>query len=153
MDKNKLTPKQEKFCQAIVRGNNISEAYRQVYDAENMKPNTINRKAFDLQKNGKIRARVEELKKKIEDKIAYTKEQHIKRLETIGKAAFNAKQYNAALKAEELKGKVSGFYIDRIAQTDSAGNDINTPIVSNADLLEIMKRRQDDRARASKSSD
>ena len=41
----------------------------------------------------------------------------------------------------------------KYAQTDSAGNDINTPIVSNADLLEIMKRRQDDRARASKSSD
>lgn len=41
----------------------------------------------------------------------------------------------------------------KYAQTDSAGNDINAPIVSNADLLEIMKRRQHDRERATKSAD
>lgn len=41
----------------------------------------------------------------------------------------------------------------KYAQTDSAGNDINAPIVSNADLLEIMKRRQNDRERATKSAD
>lgn len=37
-----LTPKQETFCLAYIETGNASEAYRQAYDAENMKPDTVN---------------------------------------------------------------------------------------------------------------
>ena len=57
----KLTPKQESFCLAYIETGNASEAYRQAYDAKNMKPETINRKAKVELDKGKIRARVEEL--------------------------------------------------------------------------------------------
>ena len=58
---NKLTPKQEKFCYKYIETGNASEAYRQSYDAENMKPATINRKAKGLLDNGKIGARLRTL--------------------------------------------------------------------------------------------
>jgi len=56
-----LTPKQERFAQKYVELGNASEAYRQAYDASDMKPETINRKAKELLDNGKITARVDHL--------------------------------------------------------------------------------------------
>ena len=61
-----LTPKQERFCQEYVKTGNKSEAYRLAYDAKNMKPETINEKSVRISKEGKIRARIEELQKEIE---------------------------------------------------------------------------------------
>jgi len=53
-----LTPKQEKFCQKYIEIGCKSEAYRQAYKAEKMKPATVNRAAHDLFKNPKITTRV-----------------------------------------------------------------------------------------------
>lgn len=58
-----LTPKQEKFCREFIKCGNASEAYRKAYNAENMKPESINRKASELLDNVKITARVQELDK------------------------------------------------------------------------------------------
>ena len=61
MSHDKLTPKQEKFCQAYIETGNATEAYRQAYNAENAKDSTINRKAAEMFENGKITARLKEL--------------------------------------------------------------------------------------------
>ena len=66
--KAKLTPKQEAFCRAYVETGNASEAYRRSYNAENMNPATVNRKAkFEFDK-GKIGARIEELQERAQRK-------------------------------------------------------------------------------------
>jgi len=57
----KPTPKQEKFCQVFIETGNASEAYRQAYNAENMKDSTISVKASELLGNGKITVRLDEL--------------------------------------------------------------------------------------------
>lgn len=57
-----LTQKQENFCLAVASGKSASDAYRDAYDAENCSPTTINRKAKELMDNGKIAARLEELR-------------------------------------------------------------------------------------------
>jgi len=41
----KLTYKQEKFCKGVAKGLTYSDAYRQAYSCENMKPSTIHRNA------------------------------------------------------------------------------------------------------------
>jgi len=61
----KLTIKQENFCNEYIKTGNKSEAYRFAYNAENMKPETINRKAVELFEHGNIRAMVEQLQKKV----------------------------------------------------------------------------------------
>lgn len=58
-----LTPKQEKFCQSYVLLGDKSAAYREAYDVSGMKPETVNRAAFELYENPKITARIEELQK------------------------------------------------------------------------------------------
>lgn len=68
----KLTPKQEKFCLEYTQSGNASDAYRRVYDASKMKDSTIGRKAKELLDNGKISARVEELRAKFEKKAEWS---------------------------------------------------------------------------------
>ena len=60
-----LTPKQEAFCHAYVETGNASEAYRRSYDAEDMKPATVNPKAKELIDNDKITARLGGLQEQI----------------------------------------------------------------------------------------
>lgn len=73
----KLTAKQEKFIQNIVSGMSHREAYKNVYNATNMKDETIDRKANELMKNGKITARYQELIKEFKDKALYTREEAV----------------------------------------------------------------------------
>ena len=56
-----LTPKQEKFCQLYIELGNASEAYRQSYDCQDMKPESINRLAKKELDKIKIRSRVDVL--------------------------------------------------------------------------------------------
>lgn len=74
-----LTPKQEKFCQEYIKTGNKSEAYRLSYSTGRMKSETINRKAVELFENGNISARVDKLKKKLEEQNLYTLKESVKR--------------------------------------------------------------------------
>lgn len=59
----KLTLKQERFAQAYVEnGGNATDAYRTVYDCEDMKPESINVAACELTKHPKISIRLNQLR-------------------------------------------------------------------------------------------
>lgn len=60
---NELTKKQESFAQEYVKCGNATEAYKKVYNASNMKAETIHVKASELLKNGKVSVRVGNLQK------------------------------------------------------------------------------------------
>lgn len=62
-----LTPKQENYVQNLVKGMSQRDAYKNSYDAKNMKDTTIDNKASELFKKGEIRARYDELVKRLED--------------------------------------------------------------------------------------
>lgn len=75
-----LTPKQEAFALAYVQLGNASEAYRQVYNAQNMKPASVNRKAKELLDHGKISARVAEVMAAAVSSVVLTRQQALERL-------------------------------------------------------------------------
>lgn len=79
----KLTPKQELFCQTYVKTGNASEAYRTAYNASRMKDTTINEKSSRLLKEYKISTRVSFLRNKVEQKHDLTKDKIINRLKEI----------------------------------------------------------------------
>lgn len=60
MAKN-LTGKQENFCQAYLKLGDMSAAFRQAYNAGNMKSTSVNRKAFTVFNEPKISARIVQL--------------------------------------------------------------------------------------------
>ena len=57
-------------------------------------------------------------------KLGYTNVESFDTLTQLQQAAINSGNVNAAIKAEELKGKLAGLYVDKVAQTNSDGEDI-----------------------------
>lgn len=116
-----LTAKQEKFCRGVAKGLNYSDAYREAYNAGKMKPESVNRLATELMKNIKIASRVEELKQKAAEGIKYTVEDSFRKLSEIQALALARKRkfgiadpdLTNAIKAEELKGKLKGLYVEK----------------------------------------
>lgn len=136
-----LTVKQENFCQGVAKGLTYSDAYRQAYNASKMKMETINRKAVELMSNGKVAARVEELKRRALQRYDLTVDDIVEELEDARKIARKLGQSSAMVSASMGKAKLFGMIVDKLAHTDSEGNDLDVPIVSSAELLAIMERR------------
>lgn len=120
-----LTPKQEAFALAYVETGNASEAYRRAYNAEKMKPETVNKRASELMANGEVAGRLGELRKPAADACAVTLEGHLRRLaELCGKAEEEGK-YSAAVAAEIARGKAAGLYVERTELTGKDGAPID----------------------------
>jgi phage terminase small subunit len=112
-----LTAKQEQFCVAYIETGNASEAYRRAYDAEKMKPETVNRNAKALMDNNKIATRLSEIRKPAVDAAQITLESHLQRLHDLSIKAEQAGQLNAAISAEVARGKAAGIHIEKSEQT------------------------------------
>lgn len=108
-----LTEKQERFCIEYIRTGNASEAYRQAYDSSNMSPESINRKAKELMDNGKISARLEELRAPVREKAQITLESHLADLKRLRDRAEEEGKFAAAITAEVNRGKASGLYVEK----------------------------------------
>jgi len=118
----KLTSKQENFCHAFIELGNASDAYRAAYDAEEMLPNTVNRKAHDLINNGKIAARIEELRAPVVERVRITLESHLDELERLKEIALQKDNINAALTAEMGRAKAAGLYVTKVeSKTELTG--------------------------------
>lgn len=72
---DKLTPKQELFVQGIISGLSQRQAYRKAYKAEKMSDETVDSKASELLKNGKVTVRYRELLKQFSNISLWSREQ------------------------------------------------------------------------------
>lgn len=136
-----LTIKQEKFIQNIVQGMSQREAYKSSYNAKNMKDDTIDNKACNLFKQDKIRARYEELLKRIEDKAIMTAEERQIWLSKVVKGDIKItreyddeiKEYEPymsdRLKAMDILNKMSGEYTQKIELENEKPFEVNIKVV------------------------
>lgn len=108
-----LTPKQEIFCQNIAKGMNQADAYRNAFDLDAAKPESVYAMASRLLKNVKVKSRLDELRGGIVKELNYTAKESFDNLQKIQKMALESKRLSEALKAEELKGKLCGLYVER----------------------------------------
>ena len=60
-----LTFKQEIFCQAVFQGKNYSDAYREAYNTDNMKAESIHQLASRLGAKVKVRSRISGLQRRL----------------------------------------------------------------------------------------
>jgi hypothetical protein len=110
---NELTPKQEKFAQKYIELGNAAEAYRIAYDAENMKPVTIRRKAAELLEHGKVSAHVRALREAQQERHMVTIDSITSELEESRKLATADRQHSAAINASLGKAKLHGLIVDK----------------------------------------
>ena len=95
-DSQKLTAKQEKFCQAIVDGLNQSDAYRHVYDTGKMKPAVITNNDYMLMQQSDIAVRIQALRDQITASKAWSFERGMREIEANIELARIANQLGPA---------------------------------------------------------
>jgi phage terminase small subunit len=130
-----LTIKQEKFAQKYVELGNASEAYRQAYDTEKAKPETIWNEAYKLMENPDVAARVNELKQLAAKRHEVTVDSLTDEYESIREAAFIEKQFSPAIAAVTGKAKLHGHLTDKPADTN-----ITIAIQNNITPLDYARR-------------
>lgn len=110
-----MTPKQEQFARLYVETGNASEAYRQIYNTDNMKPETVTNEAYKLLQNPDISAMVDGLKEEARQRHAVTVGDLLHELEQARAAALAAPtpQSSAAVSATMGKAKMLGLLVDK----------------------------------------
>lgn len=114
MATGKLTQKMEMFCQAIVTGVSQADAYRSAYDAGGMKPETVQNKAYQLMKRGEVRARIEELRKPVVEKLQYGLEQAMQEAEEALSLAREMQKAGQMVAAIQLRAKLNGLLVEKM---------------------------------------
>lgn len=104
-----LTPKQDAFCLKYVETGNASEAYRQTYHTDGMKPESVNRKAKELMDNGKITARISELQAEHAKRHNLTVDDLLEELEEARQMAKDKENAGAMINATMGKVKLLGL--------------------------------------------
>lgn len=104
-----LTPKQEKFCQKYIEYGDASKAYRDSYNAEKMKPETVNRTAKDMLDNPKIAARLEDLREKHQKRHEITVDDLLRELEEARQMGIDTANPSAMATATMGKAKILGL--------------------------------------------
>lgn len=135
-----MTPKQEKFCQLYIELGNASAAYRGAYDAQNMKAETVTKRASELLADGDVTGRVEQLR-------AQHAEQHGMTVANIAAMLLEDRQFAkdmetpaAAVSATMGLAKLYGHLRDKIEHTGKNGGPIQTEDVTTETLKEEARR-------------
>jgi len=138
---NELTLKQEQFCQSYIETGNASEAYRRAYNAENMKPETINRNAKVLLDDNKIATRVTYLQEQHQKRHEVTVDTLTKELDAALKLANETKNPSAAVSAITAKTKLHGFLIEK-RQIENINRPGNASQLSDDELAKVIASRK-----------
>lgn len=122
-----LTHQQEAFVQAIAAGMSQAAAYRSAYPrAKAWKDAHVYTAGSELAALPKISRRLAQLQAQAARAAVFTLADHLRNLETISLAALKAKDFAAAARAEEARGKASGFYAQKVEITGKGGGPIET---------------------------
>ena len=140
-----LTPKQEKFVQALISGMSQYEAYKEAYNANRMKDATIYNNAYKLMQNNEILTRYNELLEEHKKKALYTRENSINDLIWIKEKAkediLNPKkglrQGNGTIYLNAVKelNLLNDLYPDKKAKEESKNE---------KDIAKVLKEALDD---------
>ena len=140
-----MTPKQEQFARLYVETGNASEAYRQIYNTDNMKPETVTNEAYKLLQNPDISAMVDGLKEEARQRHAVTVGDLLQELEQARAAALAAPtpQSSAAVSATMGKAKMLGLLVDKAeikAEAEiSTKQEEYTPPLTGDEVQQVIK--------------
>ena len=131
-----MTPKQEAFARSYVETGNASEAYRRSYDAGNMKEESIWRKAKECIDNGKVAARINELKAVHQQRHEVTVDTITQMLKDDRELARSNSQTGAAVAASMGLAKLHGLVVEKREIKNVSG----VEDLDDSDLGDIARR-------------
>jgi hypothetical protein len=114
-----LTPKQEGFARMVAKGSNLTMAYREVYETENMSDKTVWQSAWEVSRNPKVSEMIERLQKANESMELHDSEKaKAWALERLKAEATSAETDGARIRAVELVMKHHGLLTDKLITKD-----------------------------------
>lgn len=114
-----LTAKQELFSRLVAAGENLTEAYRQSYDASGMADATVWRKAWETSRLGKVSAMIEAERARLADTELHDSERaKAWALERLKLEATRAETDGSRVRAIELVMRHHGLLTDRVVTQD-----------------------------------
>ena len=117
----KLTPKQEKFAQAVASGTSLKEA---AVLAGYSHKNASRAGAFLANNEPLVQRRIQELQNRGAAKATLTLVNHLENLEKLRDQAVSNNAFGAAVTAEINRGKAAGLYVDRKELTVNKTSDM-----------------------------
>jgi phage terminase small subunit len=111
---DKLTPKQEKFCQKYIELGNASEAYRAAYDCKRSTDKTVWESASKLMADPKVSARITSLQALHQKRHEVTVDSITRELDEDRALARQLKQPAPAITAVLGKAKLHGLLEDKV---------------------------------------
>lgn len=110
----KLTAKQEKFARLVAEGKTQAEAYKEAYNASQMKPETIHKRASELALDGEVAGRIDQLKKQITKNLdlasQITVERQLKFCQKAIQECLKAGDWANYYKGLDMQNKLIGIY-------------------------------------------
>lgn len=110
----KLTAKQDKFARLVAEGKTQADAYREAYNASNMKAETIQKRASELALDGVVAGRIDEYKKQFTKPLdlasQITVERQLKYCQKAVQECLKRADFNNYLKAMDMQNKLIGLY-------------------------------------------
>lgn len=117
----KVTPQQELFCECLVGGMTLLDAYNTAYNDRGGSTSRRKSAARDLWFNPRIQNRLKVLRELQDSQSKVTLSDHLERLRELGVGAQEIGQFSAAINAELNRGKASGLYVERKEITGANG--------------------------------
>ena len=115
------------FAHAVASGKTQTEAYRiAAPNAAKWKDSTVWAKASRLASDPRVEDLIAKLREKAAQATIFTLHDHLKNLHDISIKALAAKDFNAAARAEEARGRAAGFYVQRLEHTGKDGGPIES---------------------------
>ena len=124
--RKELTPKQKKFAQNVAKGLSQVDSYRDAYDVTKDNKHTHRVKAYEVAKNGDVAAMIEDLKRRAEEGIVWTRQMAMTALLD---TYHMAKDQNHATGATGALKELNAMYGYNEATKINIGGQKDNPIV------------------------
>lgn len=109
-----LTAQQMAFVKGLLDGNTAADAYRAAYDCSSMGKNSIWVEASRARSHPSIALWLGAARKACLGTAAMTLDSHLAELERLREIALDTGNVGAAVQAEQLRGKVKGYHVERV---------------------------------------
>lgn len=140
MARKGLTAAQEHFIKAFIETGVATEAYRQAYPkSQKWQQNTLCTQANKYVNKPNIAMRIDEIRAAAMKETEMTVAEHLKELAEIRDLAKADGRYSAAVSAETSRGKVCGFYSDKVEVKTELSGEIGVKTKLPDSILEMIE--------------